>query len=100
DPPRFGPPEGERSRPLQRARPAVHTPARPAVHTPRRTRRGDGAVRTREPEEGPAGAVALAEAVPGAGGDGQAQVGRLGPGAEGDQDRAPLAGPGGEAAGL
>ena len=44
--------------------------------------------------------MALAEAVPGAGGDGQAQVGRLGPGAEGDEDRAALAGPGGEAAGL
>ena len=45
-------------------------------------------------------AVALAEALPGAGGDGQAQVGRLGPGADGDQDRSALAGPGREAVGL
>ena len=80
---------------------------------------GDGAARGREPEEDPAfagggaaagdedldlagleAAVALAEALPGAGGDGQAQVGRLGPGAEGDEDGTALAGPGGEAAGL
>ena len=45
-------------------------------------------------------AVALAEALPGAGGDGQAQVGRLGPGADGDEDCSALAGPGREAAGL
>src|SRR4029434_3187206 len=77
-----------------------------------RFQEGDGAVGGWEPEEEPAFAgggatagdgdlglagrevaVALAEALPGAGGHGQAQVGRLRPGAEGDEDRPALVGP-------